>query len=131
MAEDKELQSHIERLHCEVEARRESAEEKESVISTLSEKNQSLQDAMEKNQEAHIKVLNERDVLQEEIVRHKKAVEDLSTRLQEKKDSEATLLQRTRDLEPNPDDTSRAEGKQVPMISLSLNTYPGGILNWS
>ena len=114
MAEDKELQSHIQRLHRELEARKESAEEKESVISTLAEKNQSLQDAMEKNQEAHMKVLNERDVLQEEVVRHKKYVEDLSTQLQGKVDSEATLMHRMRELERNADDTSsRAEGKQV------------------
>ena len=114
MAEDKELQSHIERLHRELEARRESAEEKESVISTLAEKNQSLQDAMEKNQEARIKVLNERDVLQEEVVKHKKSVEDLSTQLQGKIDSEAAFLHGMRELEPNANDiSSRGEGKQV------------------
>lgn len=113
LLEDKEVQSHIEFLRQELQSRTEAmkaaelgckkaSDEKESVIATLTEKNQSLQDALEsKTDEANQKMLGEINMLRDEVVRHKKIVEDLDSRLQEKKDRETSLLQRINQLEPN------------------------------
>lgn len=110
--EDKELQSHIECLHRELQTRteamknadehtRKTVEEKDGAIAALTEKNQSLHEDLEKSQQANEKLLSDKDVLQEEVVRCKKVVEDLHCQLLEREDCVASLLEKIKELESN------------------------------